>query len=55
MAKKKFPADMLKFFQKTGAEGGKKRAEIHSKEQLSKWGKLGGRPKKDANRDKEKA
>lgn len=41
----KLPEEVLKFFQKTGAQGGKARAERHSREQLSKWGKKGGRPK----------
>ena len=41
----KIPKAVLKYFQKTGAEGGKARAERHSKEQLSEWAKLGGRPK----------
>jgi general stress protein YciG len=41
----KLPKEVLKFFQKTGAKGGKARAEKHSKKQLSEWGKLGGRPK----------
>jgi hypothetical protein len=35
----------MEYFRKTGAMGGKARAERHSKEQLSKWAKLGGRPK----------
>lgn len=30
-----------------GKKGGTKRAENHSKEQLSKWAKLGGRPKQN--------
>lgn len=34
------------YFKVTGAKGGKARAERHSKEQISQWGKLGGRPKK---------
>jgi hypothetical protein len=42
---KKLPGEVLKFFQKTGAEGGKARAKKHSKKQLSEWAKLGGRPK----------
>jgi hypothetical protein len=42
----KIPKEVLKYFQRTGAEGGKARAEKHSKEQLSAWGKMGGRPKK---------
>jgi hypothetical protein len=41
----KIPKEVLKYFQKTGAEGGKARAENHSKEELSAWGKMGGRPK----------
>jgi len=31
--------------QALGSLGGKKRAEKYSKEQLSEWGKKGGRPK----------
>ena len=46
MAKKvKLPPEILKFFQKTGSEGGKARAERHTAEELRKWGKKGGRPK----------
>lgn len=41
----KLPKDVLKFFQKTGAAGGKARAERYPKKQLSEWAKLGGRPK----------
>ena len=41
----KIPKDVLKYFQKTGAEGGKARAKRHTKAELSEWGKLGGRPK----------
>jgi general stress protein YciG len=41
----KIPKVVLKYFQRTGAEGGKARAAKHSKEQLSAWGKKGGRPK----------
>ena len=29
------------------AKGGKATAERHTKKQLSQWGKLGGRPRKD--------
>jgi len=39
------PSDVLEYFRKTGSLGGKARAEGHSKEQLSEWAKLGGRPK----------
>jgi hypothetical protein len=41
----KIPKDVFKYFQRTGAEGGKARAKRYSKEQLSAWGKKGGRPK----------
>lgn len=41
----KIPRDVLKYFQKTGTEGGRERAKRHSKEQLSEWGRMGGRPK----------
>jgi hypothetical protein len=46
MAKKvKIPEDVLEFFRRTGAEGGKARASRHTPEELSAWGKKGGRPK----------
>lgn len=45
MGKIRIPADVMEYFRKTGAAGGKARAERHSAEQLSKWGKMGGRPK----------
>jgi hypothetical protein len=45
MKKVRIPADVMKYFRKVGAMGGQTRAEKHSKEQLSAWGKLGGRPK----------
>jgi hypothetical protein len=41
----KIPKEVMKYFQQTGAEGGKARAKRHSKEELSAWAKLGGRPK----------
>ena len=34
----------MNYFRKTGSIGGKTRAKRYSKEQLSKMGKLGGRP-----------
>jgi hypothetical protein len=43
--KPSIPENVLKYFRATGAEGGKARAEKHSKKQLSEWAKLGGRPK----------
>ena len=45
MKKPTIPEDILAYFRKTGAQGGKARAEKHSKKQLSEWAKLGGRPK----------
>ena len=39
------PALVLEFFRATGAMGGKARAERHTAEELTAWGKLGGRPK----------
>ena len=39
------PKDVMKYFRLVGAEGGKARAERHTKEELSAWGKMGGRPK----------
>jgi hypothetical protein len=45
MKKPTMPPKVLAFFQKTGSEGSKARATRHSASELSKWGKLGGRPK----------
>jgi hypothetical protein len=42
----------LKFFREKGAEGGRARARNNSPEQLSKWAKLGGRPRKKENEKK---
>jgi hypothetical protein len=42
----KLPDDVKRFFQRTGAEGGKSRARKHTASELSAWGKLGGRPRK---------
>jgi len=39
------PENILKYFRETGAQGGKLRAERHTPAELSKWGKMGGRPK----------
>jgi hypothetical protein len=41
----KIPKDVLKYFQRTGAEGGNARARKHTAEELSEWGRKGGRPK----------
>jgi len=45
MKKSDIPEDVLNYFRQKGSKGGKTRAKKHSKEQLSAWGKLGGRPK----------
>jgi len=42
----------MEHFRKTGAMGGKARAKNHTPEQLSKWAKLGGRPKGSGNKAK---
>ena len=39
------PEAVLQYFRTTGAIGGKARAERHTAEELTAWGKLGGRPK----------
>ena len=46
----KIPKDVLTWFQRTGSEGGKTRAARYSKEQLSEWGRMGGRPRKDGGK-----
>ena len=45
MEKIRIPDEVMEYFRKTGAMGGKARAKKHSKAQLSEWAKLGGRPK----------
>ena len=45
MGRIRIPDDVLAFFRKTGAMGGKARAKKHTAAELSRWGKLGGRPK----------
>ena len=47
------PENVLKFFRATGAQGGKARVERHTKEELSAWGKMGGRPKGSMKAKKE--
>jgi hypothetical protein len=43
--KMKIPEEAMKYFRATGAIGGKTRAEKHTSEELSRWGKMGGRPR----------
>ena len=45
MAKLRIPDDVMEYFRKTGAMGGKARAKKHTAKELSAWGKMGGRPK----------
>lgn len=45
MKKPRISSDVLEFFRKTGAIGGKTRAEKYTKAELSEMGKKGGRPK----------
>jgi hypothetical protein len=45
MGRLRIPDDVLEYFRKTGAMGGKARAKKHTPEELSKWGATGGRPK----------
>ena len=45
MGKLRIPDDVMEYFRKTGAMGGKARAKRHTKAELSEWAKLGGRPK----------
>lgn len=40
------PPNIREFLREMGRYGGRERAQRYSKEQLSQWGKLGGRPKK---------
>ena len=44
MGKIRIPDDVMEYFRKTGAMGGKTRAKNHTPEELSEWGKMGGRP-----------
>ena len=48
------PEDVLKFFQRTGREGGLARKRNHSPEQLKAWARMGGRPKGSTKKRSEK-
>jgi len=52
VAKLRIPEDVMEYFKKTGSLGGKARAKKHSKAQLTKWAKLGGRPKGSGKKQK---
>ena len=54
VGKIRIPKDVMEYFKKTGSIGGKARAKQHSKEQLSAWGKLGGRPKRSGKKQAKK-
>jgi hypothetical protein len=49
----RIPPDVMKYFRKTGAMGGRARAERHTDEELSRWGKMGGRPRGTGKKQKE--
>jgi hypothetical protein len=51
VSKLRIPDDVMAYFRKTGAMGGRARARKHSKEQLSEWAKLGGRPKGSSKKE----
>ena len=48
------PQVAMKYFRLTGSIGGKKRASLYTKAQISEWGKLGGRPRRDTSKDSKK-
>jgi hypothetical protein len=50
--KVQMPESVRKFFQETGALGGESRARNHTPEELSAWGKMGGRPPKGSAKAK---
>ena len=54
MAKVRIPEDVMEYFRKTGAQGGKARAKKHTTEELSRWGKMGGRPKESGKKRQSK-
>ena len=54
MAKVRIPEDVMEYFRKTGAQGGKARAKKHTPEELSRWGKMGGRPKESGKQQAKK-
>jgi hypothetical protein len=47
MQKPVFSKSVLEFFRQTGSRGGKSRATKYTTEQLSAWGRKGGRPRKN--------
>ena len=55
MSKLSIPDNVMEYFRKVGALGGKTRAKRHSAEQLSEWGRMGGRPKGSGKKQAAKA
>jgi len=43
VASLRIPEHVMEYFRKTGAMGGKARAKKHTAEELSAWGKKGGK------------
>jgi len=54
VASLRIPEHVMEYFRKTGAMGGKARARKHTAEELSAWGKMGGRPKGTGNKQGKK-
>jgi hypothetical protein len=55
MAKKKVTDEMWRLVQsELGKKGGHARAKKYDQAMLSKWGKMGGRPRKDDNQKQAK-
>jgi hypothetical protein len=54
VGKLRIPDDVMEYFRKTGAMGGKARAQKYSKKQLSEWAELGGRPKGSGKKGKKR-
>ena len=54
MKKLRIPDEVMEYLRKTGAMGGKARAAKHTPGELSKWGKMGGRPKGSGKKQSKK-
>jgi len=54
MKKLSIPENVMEYFRKTGAMGGKTRAAKHSAKELSEWGRMGGRPKGSTKKQSKK-
>jgi len=52
MKKPDIPEDVLEYFRKQGAKGGKARARKYKPEELAEMGRKGGRPKGSGKKQK---